>query len=63
MTVISSCVGDIAHARSGRPNYRRLPQRVRDLILQLVRTAYSGLNDNHLCEKLCVYRSITQYRL
>src|SRR5450755_999453 len=42
----------LAHARRGRPSHRRLPQRVRDRILQLARTTYAGFNDHHLCEKL-----------
>lgn len=43
----------LAHASRGRPSHRRLPQRVRDRILQLARTTYAGFNDHHLCEKLC----------
>jgi transposase len=43
----------LAHASRGRPSPRRLPQRVRDRILQLARTTYAGFNDHHLCEKLC----------
>ncbi len=42
----------LAHAGRGRPSHRRLPQRVRDHILQLARTRYAGFNDHHLCEKL-----------
>jgi transposase len=42
----------LAHASRGRPSPRRLPQRVRDRILQLARTTYAGFNDHHLCEKL-----------
>src|SRR5271154_3146270 len=42
----------LAHASRGRPSHRRLPQRVRDRILQLARTRYAGFNDHHLCEKL-----------
>lgn len=42
----------LAHASRGRPSSRRLPQRVRDRILQLARTTYAGFNDHHLCEKL-----------
>src|ERR1039457_322373 len=34
------------------PAPHRLPQRVRDRILQLARTTYAGFNDHHLCEKL-----------
>src|ERR1700692_2784450 len=36
----------------GRPSHRRLPDHVRDRILQLARTTYAGFNDHHLCEKL-----------
>src|ERR1700686_5434448 len=42
----------LAHASRGRPSHRRLPQRVRDHILQMARTTYAGFNDHHLCEKL-----------
>jgi len=42
----------LAHASRGRPSPRRLPQRVRDRIVQLARTTYAGFNDHHLCEKL-----------
>ena len=42
----------LAHASRGRSSPRRLPQRVRDRILQLARTTYAGFNDHHLCEKL-----------
>src|ERR1035437_3666603 len=39
-------------AALAQPSPRRLPQRVRDRILQLARTTYAGFNDHHLCEKL-----------
>src|SRR6266851_7815365 len=42
----------LAHASRGRPSHRRLPQRVRDRIVQLARARYAGFNDHHLCEKL-----------
>src|ERR1035438_3044686 len=42
----------LADASRGRPSPRRLPQRVRDRIVQLARTTYAGFNDHHLCEKL-----------
>ncbi len=42
----------LAHASRGRPSHRRLPQGVRDRIVQLARTTYAGFNDHHLCEKL-----------
>jgi transposase len=42
----------LAHASRGRPSPRRLPQHVRDRILQLARGTYAGFNDHHLCEKL-----------
>jgi len=42
----------LAHASRGRPSHRRLPQRVRERILQLARATYAGFNDHHLCEKL-----------
>ncbi|HKW57457.1 MAG TPA: helix-turn-helix domain-containing protein, partial [Candidatus Acidoferrum sp.] len=43
----------LAHVSRGRPSPRRLPQRLRERILALARTRYSGFNDRHLCEKLC----------
>ncbi len=42
----------LAHASRGRPSHRRIPQRVRDRIVQLARTRYAGFIDHHLCEKL-----------
>ena len=42
----------LAHASRGRPSPRRLPQRMRERILQLARSRYAGFNDHHLCEKL-----------
>ena len=42
----------LAHASRGRPSHRRLPERTRARILDLVRTRYAGFNDHHLCEKL-----------
>ena len=42
----------LAHASRGRASHRRLPDHVRERILQLARTTYAGFNDHHLCEKL-----------
>src|SRR6266851_3573287 len=42
----------LAHANRGRPSPRRLPDAVRQRILQLSRGTYAGFNDHHLCEKL-----------
>src|SRR5450631_3057678 len=42
----------LAHANRGRPSPRRLPDAVRQRIVQLSRGAYTGFNDHHLCEKL-----------
>jgi transposase len=42
----------LAHANRGRPSHLRLPDVVRQRILQLARTTYTGFNDHHLCEKL-----------
>src|SRR5258708_10366757 len=42
----------LAHASRGRPGHRRLPQAVRERIVQLARGTYAGFNDHHLCEKL-----------
>src|SRR5580692_12396880 len=64
VAVISSCVkGDLAHASRGRPSHRRIPQRVRDRIVQLARTRYAGFNDHHLCEKLIVRRAVELHQL
>jgi transposase len=49
----------LAHASRGRPSHRRLPDRVRDRILQLARTTYAGFNDHHLCEKLVEKESLS----
>src|SRR5260370_24059602 len=42
----------LAHATRGRPSHRRLPDTVRERIVQLSRSTYAGFNDHHLCEKL-----------
>jgi transposase len=42
----------LAHANRGRPSHRLLPPTVRERILRLARTTYTGFNDHHLCEKL-----------
>ena len=42
----------LAHANRGRPSHRRLPDAVRERIVQLSRNTYAGFNDHHLCEKL-----------
>jgi transposase len=42
----------LAHANRGRPSHRRLPDAVRQRILQLARGTYVGFNDHHLREKL-----------
>jgi transposase len=42
----------LAHASRGRPSHRRLPHAVRERIVRLARTTYTGFNDHHLCEKL-----------
>ncbi len=42
----------MAHAGRGRASPRRLPEPVRQRILQLARTTYVGFNDHHLAEKL-----------
>src|ERR1700741_1130556 len=40
------------NANRGRPSPRRLPDAVRQRIVQLSRGTYTGFNDHHLCEKL-----------
>src|ERR1700693_901787 len=42
----------LAHPNRGRPIPRRLPDAVRQRIVQLSRSTYAGFNDHHLCEKL-----------
>src|ERR1700733_2817180 len=42
----------LAHAGRGRPSHRRLPDAVRERIVNLARSTYAGFNDHHLCEKL-----------
>src|SRR6266849_4759631 len=52
----------LAHASRGRPSHRRLPQAVRERIVQLARGTYAGFNDHHLCEKLVECESISLSR-
>jgi transposase len=52
----------LAHASRGRASPRRLPQRVRDRILELARTRYAGFNDHHLCEKLTEQEGFSLHR-
>jgi transposase len=42
----------MAHASRGRPSPRRLSEPLRQRILHLARTRYTGFNDHHLAEKL-----------
>src|SRR6266436_3488715 len=43
----------LAHANRGQPSPRRLPVQVRQAVVRLARSTYTGFNDHHLCEKLC----------
>src|SRR5712692_3147572 len=52
----------LAHASRGRPSHRRLPQAVRERIVQLARGTYAGFNDHHLCEKLVECQGISLSR-
>src|SRR5712664_1850704 len=52
----------LAHANRGRPSRRRLPQAVRERIVQLSRGTYAGFNDHHLCEKLVECEGISLSR-
>jgi transposase len=52
----------LAHASRGRPSHRRLPDAVRERILQLSRTRYAGFNDHHLCEKLVEHEGFSLSR-
>jgi len=49
----------LAHAGRGRASPRRLPQPVRQRILNLARTTYAEFNDHHLTEKLCAVDGLT----
>src|SRR5260370_25607313 len=51
-----------AHAGRGRPSHRRLPQPVRERIVQLARGTYAGFNDHHLCEKLVEHEGFSLSR-
>src|SRR3984885_3284591 len=42
----------LAHASRGRPSHRRLPDAVRERLVNPARATYAGFNDHHLCEKL-----------
>ncbi len=52
----------LAHANRGRPSHRRLPQAVRERIVQLARGTYAGFNDHHLCEKLVEHEGFSLSR-
>jgi transposase len=52
----------LAHASRGPPSHRRLPDAVRERILQLSRTRYAGFNDHHLCEKLVEHEGFSLSR-
>jgi transposase len=52
----------LAHANRGRPSRRRLPQAVRERIVQLSRGTYAGFNDHHLWEKLVECKGISLSR-
>ena len=52
----------LAHANRGRPSHRRLPDTVRERIVQLSRTTYAGFNDHHLCEKLVEHEGFSLSR-
>ncbi|HKV97089.1 MAG TPA: ISNCY family transposase [Gammaproteobacteria bacterium] len=52
----------LAHASRGRPSHRRLPDAVRQRIVQLSRSRYAGFNDHHLCEKLVEHEGFSLSR-
>src|SRR5258708_9689954 len=52
----------LAHANRGRPSHRRLPDAVRERIVQLSRSSYAGFNDHHLCEKLVEHEGFSLRR-
>ena len=52
----------LAHANRGRPSPRRLPDAVRQRIVQLSRGIYTGFNDHHLCEKLVEHEGFSLSR-
>ena len=52
----------LAHANRGRPSHRRLPDAVRQRIVQLSHTTYAGFNDHHLCEKLVEHEGFSLSR-
>jgi transposase len=52
----------LAHANRGRPSHRRLPDAVRERIVQLSRNTYAGFNDHHLCEKLVEHEGFSLSR-
>src|SRR5258708_13128750 len=54
--------GALAQGNGGRPSHRRLPQAVRERIVQLSRGTYAGFNDHHLCEKLVECEGISLSR-
>jgi transposase len=52
----------LAHANRGRPSHRRLPDTVRQLIVELSRGIYAGFNDHHLQEKLVEHEGFSLSR-
>ena len=50
--MVRSGAAGLAHGNRGRASPRRLPDPVRERILELARTTYRGYNDSHLAEAL-----------
>jgi transposase len=52
----------LAHANRGRPSHRRLPDTMRQRIVELSRGIYAGFNDHHLQEKLVEHEGFSLSR-
>jgi len=52
----------LIHHNRGRPSPRRLPDALRQRILNLVRSIYRDINDTHLCELLAQHEKIVLSR-
>lgn len=50
--LVRSGAAGLAHGNRGRPSSRRLPDAVRERVLELARSGYRGYNDTHLAEVL-----------
>jgi transposase len=55
--------GALVHGNRGRASPRRIPDQVRERVVELARTRYEGANDCHLTELLAEYEGIALGRV